>query len=124
MHTLLLKIVVNKFFDVSLEGVNQLLSTEIMSIDFDDRSVALKNNEKITSDLIISTVSPDFLFNYCYGELEYVGRDFFKIVLPINKFYLMMYILFIHNRKSTTNKVTEFKKFTKHESNNSLRNSG
>lgn len=111
----------NKFFDVSLEGVNQLLSTEITSIDFDDRSVAIKNNEKITSDLIISTISPDFLFNYCYGELEYVGRDFFKIVLPIKQVLPDdVYFIYYPDQQVQQTRVTEFKKFTKHESNNSL----
>ena len=100
----------NKFFDVSLEGVNQLLSTEITSIDFDDRSVAIKNNEKITSDLIISTISPDFLFNYCYGELEYVGRDFFKIVLPIKQVLPDdVYFIYYPDQQVQQTRVTEFK---------------
>ena len=40
---------------------------------------------KLESDMVISTTSPDVLFNYDDGELKYVGREVFKIVLPIEQ---------------------------------------
>ena len=36
-----------------------------------------------------------FSFKYCWGELAYVGRDFYKIVLPIKQVLRKMFILFI-----------------------------
>ena len=57
----------------------------------------------------------------CYGELAYVGRDFFKIVLPIeNLLPEDVYFLYYPNENEQQTRVTEFKKFTKHKSSNTL----
>ena len=71
--------------------------------------------------MIISTVSPDFIFSYCWGELKYVGRDFYKIVLP-NEQVLPedVYFIYYPNENEQQTRVTEFKKFTLHKSKNSL----
>ena len=71
----------NKFFDVSLNGCNVILDKLITKVDIDKTTVYF-DDDKLSADLIISTISPDFLFDNCWGELAYVGRDFFKIVLP------------------------------------------
>jgi UDP-galactopyranose mutase len=110
----------NKFFDVSLEGCNVLLNKEIIEVDMDKLTVHCKD-EKFSSDLIISTVSPDFLYKSCWGELAYVGRDFFKIVLPTeNVLPEDVYFLYYPNENEQQTRVTEFKKFTRHKSKNSL----
>jgi len=110
----------NKFFDVSLEGCNVLLNKEITEVDMDKLTVHCKD-EKFSSDLIISTISPDFLYKSCWGELAYVGRDFFKIVLPTeNVLPEDVYFLYYPNENEQQTRVTEFKKFTRHKSKNSL----
>ena len=110
----------NKFFKVSLEGCEVVLGKEIQSVDLEKTTVTVEN-EKIKSDLIISTVSPDFLFNSCWGELKYVGRDFFKIVLPIKEVFPKdVYFLYYPNEDEQQTRVVEFKKFTRHNSPNSL----
>ena len=111
----------NKFFDVSLKGCDVLLGRAIEKVDLEKISVLLDGNEKMNADLIISTTSPDFLFDYCYGELAYVGRDFYKIVLPIKEVLPKdVYFLYYPNPGEQQTRVTEFKKFTNHESHNSL----
>ncbi len=110
----------DNFFDVALEGCNILLNKEITNVDMDNLNVYC-GNEKFSSDLIISTVSPDFLYNNCWGELAYVGRDFFKIVLPTKQVLPDdVYFVYYPNENEKQTRVVEFKKFTQHKSENSL----
>ena len=110
----------NRFFDVALEGCDILLNREITSIDMDKLNVFC-DKEIISGDLIISTISPDFLYNECWGELAYVGRDFFKIVLPNEKVLPEdVYFIYYPNENEQQTRVTECKKFTLHKSKNSL----
>ena len=110
----------NKFFDVSLKDCNIILNKKITKVDIDKTTVHI-NDEKFSADLIISTVSPDFLFENCWGELAYVGREFYKIVLPIEQVLPDdVYFLYYPNENEQQTRVTEFKKFTKHKSKNSL----
>ena len=110
----------NRFFDVSLDGCNIKLNTYITKIDLDKKTVHTKD-DKFSGDMIISTVSPDFIFSYCWGELKYVGREFYKIVLP-NEQVLPddVYFIYYPNENEQQTRVTEFKKFTLHKSKNSL----
>lgn len=111
----------NRFFDVALAGCNVLLKTEVVHFDLDKCAVRLKGGETLKGDLMISTVSPDFLFDYCWGELAYVGRDFFKIVLPIQQALPDdVYFLYYPGPNEQQTRVTEFKKFTRYESPNTL----
>ena len=111
----------NKFFDISLEGCKVLLEKTISKIDLDETSVILDGKEKIKADMIISTVSPDYLMDYCFGELAYVGRDFYKIVLPIKQALPDdVFFLYYPNEGEGQTRVTEFKKFTNHKSSNTL----
>jgi UDP-galactopyranose mutase len=110
----------NKFFDVSLEGCKVLLNTSILDVDLDKNIIHTKHS-KFYGDLIISTASPDFLFKNCWGELKYVGREFYKIVLPCEQVLPdEVYFVYYPNENEQQTRVTEFKKFTNHKSNNSL----
>jgi len=111
----------NKFFDVSLDGCNVMLGAEVVDFDIDNCAVTLKDGEKLTADIMISTVSPDILHKFCWGELAYVGREFYKIVLPIEQALPDdVYFLYYPNESEQQTRVTEFKKFTQHESGNTL----
>lgn len=111
----------NKFFYISLEGCEVLLGKNISSVDLDNTTVVIDGKEKIKADLIVSSTSPDFLMNYCFGELAYVGRDFYKIVLPIEQALPDdVYFLYYPNEGEQQTRVTEFKKFTLHKSQNTL----
>ena len=71
--------------------------------------------------MIILTTSPDLPYKYCWGELAYVGRDFYKIVLPIKQALPDdVYFLYYPNPSELQTRVTEFKKFTQHVSSNTL----
>ena len=44
-------------------------------------------NEWHSYDMLVSTISPEILLDYCFGELRWAGRDFIKIVLPIKDIF-------------------------------------
>ena len=111
----------DRFFDVALQGCEVLLQTEVVAFDLDNCAVSLADGERLQADMMISTVSPDLLHEYCWGDLAYVGRDFFKIVLPIEQALPDdVYFLYYPNANEQQTRVTEFKKFTQHKSPNTL----
>ena len=105
----------NRFFDVTVEGTKVLLSTKIERYDIPHKTVWIKD-EKLTFDLIVNTISPDELFEKCYGELRYLGRDFHKIVFPTESVLPEhVYFLYYANDEKFT-RLVEYKKFTHHKS--------
>ena len=55
------------------------------------------------------------------GELAYVGREVYKIVLPIEQALPdEVYFVYYPGPNEQQTRVTEFKKFTQHKSNNTL----
>jgi UDP-galactopyranose mutase len=109
----------NRYFEVATEGVKPLLSTKIEKYDIPNRSVWIKG-EKHAFDLIVNTISPDELFDRCHGELRYMGRDFHKIVFPVEHvFPERVYFLYYANDEQFT-RIVEFKKLTRHEAPTSL----
>lgn len=109
----------NRFFDVTTEGVNVRLKTKIERYDIPKRTVWI-GGEKMTFDVIINTISPDELFEKCYGELPFLGRDFHKIVFPTEHvFPEHVYFLYYANDEKFT-RLVEYKKLTHHKSPTSL----
>ena len=76
--------------------------------------------EKLKFDIIVNTISPDTLFDNCYGELPFIGRDLFTIVFPTEYVFPdNVYFIYYPNTEKFT-RMVEYKKFTKHKSKNSL----
>ena len=71
-------------------------------------------------DLIVNTISPDILFDFCFGELPYMGRDITKIVLPVEHALPKNVYFTYYASDETYTRVTEYKKFTQFESPNTL----
>ncbi len=112
----------NPFFDETTPqtpGVTIHTNCEINAIDGDDASVII-DGKKVKPDLLVSSLSPDWLFQKRYGELQYMGRDFQKLVLPIEQAIPdPTYFLHYANDEPFT-RVVEYKKLTGHKSNNTL----
>lgn len=107
----------NRFFDIALEGCTVLLKSTIAGYDLDRCAVTLTDGTKVEGDILISTTSPDELMEYQYGELKYVGRDFVKIVLPIEQVFPEdVYFIYYPNANDVQTRVVEYKKFTQHKS--------
>jgi UDP-galactopyranose mutase len=89
-------------------------------LDGDKREVHLKDGEILTADILINTVHVDRLFGMQYGELQYCGRDFIPIWLPI-KNALPEDLTWIHySGVESHTRVTEFKKITDFKSDSTL----
>jgi UDP-galactopyranose mutase len=101
------------YFRVATAGARVLLSTEIERFDIPRKSVVIRGERK-TYDVIVSTISPDVLFDACYGELPYVGRELYPIVLPVE--FAMpehVYCCYYAGKEQFT-RIVEYKKFTRH----------
>ncbi|MFQ5514338.1 MAG: FAD-dependent oxidoreductase [Myxococcota bacterium] len=103
------------YFEVATAEAKVYLGTRIEKYDIPHKTVWLAG-EKWTFDVIVSTISPDILFDFCYGELPYVGREFHRIVLPVEiAFPPHVYFCYYANAESFT-RIVEYKKFTHHRS--------
>lgn len=101
------------FFKIATADVKVMLNTKIEQYDVPNRTVVL-NGEKRTFDVIVSSISPDILFEYCNGELPYVGRDILMIVLPV-EFCMPEHVYFIYFAgQERFTRIVEYKKFTLH----------
>jgi len=101
------------FFAIATRDATVHLSTEIERYDIPNRTVWIKG-EKQTYDIVVNTISPDLLFDKCFGELPYVGRDLHVIVLPI-EFCLPQDVYFLYYAgKEPFTRIVEYKKFTLH----------
>ena len=103
----------DSYFPFATKNTNVLLSTKIDEFDLEKKSVKI-NGEILKFDFIISTISPDILFQSCYGELKFIGRDLHKIVFPTEfVFPENVYFQYYTNDEKFT-RMVEYKKFTKH----------
>jgi len=106
----------NRFFDLALAGCEVLLNTTITGFDLSNCTVHI-GNQALKGDIIISTVSPDVLMDYQFGELKYVGREFLKVVLPIESVFPEdVYFVYYPNGNETHTRVVEYKKLTRYKS--------
>lgn len=107
------------YFEISTRNAKVILNSTIDEYDIQGKRVFFKGNW-FSFDVIVNTISPDDLFETCFGPLPYVGRDFHKIVLPQEfAFPENVYFIYYANSESFT-RLVEYKKFTKHSAKNTL----
>lgn len=107
------------YFSISTAETKVLLNTKIEKFDIGKKKVFF-NKEWHQFDIIINSISPDILFDKCYGELPYVGLDLELLVLPMEScFPKNVYFLYYANSESFK-RLVEYKKFTKYKSNTTL----
>jgi UDP-galactopyranose mutase len=107
------------YFEFATKAANVLLSTSIAKFDIPNKTVEI-NGQPTTYDVIVNTISPDELFENCYGALPFLGREFHKIVFPSEHvFPENVYFLYYANEERFT-RLVEYKKFTRHKSPTSL----
>ena len=111
----------NKYFDriKKYKNIKIFFNQNIKKISL-SKKIIYSNNKKFQYDILINTISPDFLLNYKFGELKFIGRDFHKIVFPTEHvFPKNVFFLYYPNKEQFT-RLVEYKKFTKHKSKTSL----
>ncbi len=103
------------YFDIATADTNVHLNTVIEQYDLPNKTVVI-GGEKKSYDLIVNTASPDDVMGHAYGELNYVGREFMKIVLPVeHAFPENVYFVYYASDEPFT-RIVEYKKFTNHKS--------
>jgi UDP-galactopyranose mutase len=107
------------YFELATQNVKVMLNLKIEKYDIPNYQVFFHNSWH-KYDVIVNTISPDILFNYEFGELPYIGRDFHKIVLPTEfAFPENVFFIYYANTEQFT-RLVEYKKFTKHKSRSTL----
>jgi len=102
------------YFEIATRDAEIHLNTMIEVYDIENHRVRI-HGEWRTYDVIISTISPEIILNNAFGPLRWVGRDFFKIVLPMEEvFPPNVYFLYYANNEPFT-RLVEYKKFYRYE---------
>jgi UDP-galactopyranose mutase len=100
------------YFDIATKGCTVLLNTAIQKYDLPNKTVVF-NGEARRYDVIVNTASPDTVMDFAFGELQYIGRDFIKFVLPIkHAFPENVYFLYYTGSEPFT-RIVEYKQFTR-----------
>jgi len=105
----------NPYFEQATEDCNVFFNTAIEDYNVEKKGVLI-NGEWIYADVLISTISPDELMHYCYGELKYMGRDFMKIILPIEKITPDPYYFLYYAGDEPYTRIVEYKLLTGYQS--------
>ena len=111
----------NKYFDniLKIKNVKVLFNSLANRFDLKKKTTFI-NGKKKNFDVLINTVSPDEILNFKFGKLSFIGRDFYKIVLPSKQIFPKnVFFLYYPNKESFT-RLVEYKKFTLHKSNTTL----
>jgi UDP-galactopyranose mutase len=110
----------NSFLEGCLEGCDVRLNSTIEAFDVDRKGVRV-NGEWVEGDMLISSVSPDILFDNHFGPLRYVGREFHKFVLPIERVFPKdVYFLYYPNANEQHTRIVEYKTLTGYDSPHTL----
>jgi len=98
------------YFSKATAGAKVHLNTVIEDFDIPARRVRIAG-EWHAYDLIVSTVSPEIILKNAFGPLRWMGRDFFKIVLPVGSVLPPeIYFLYYAGDEPFT-RIVEYKKF-------------
>jgi len=107
------------YFDFFTESINIFTSTKIEKFDLLRKRFFFNGSWK-QYDIVVNSISPDTLFDNCYGNLPFVGRDIEFIVLPIKHLFPKdIYMLYFPGPENFT-RIVEYKNFTNFHSNSTL----
>lgn len=105
----------NDYFDIATKNADIHLNAAIDEYDVENRRVKILE-QWLEFDIIISTISPEILLNNAFGPLRWIGRDFLKIVLPVEEVYPSdVYHLYYVNEEPFT-RIVEYKKYYRYKS--------
>ena len=105
----------NPYFDIATAEATVRLETTIEAYDIPNKTVRLDGEDR-TYDVIVNTIPPDVLFEHEHGELPFVGRDFHKIVLPMEHCFPKDVFFLYYAGDEQFTRLVEYKRFTGHQS--------
>lgn len=107
------------YFSRAVDGCDVHLGLSIDAFDMGRRRVRIADAWH-AYDLVVSTISPEILLDNAFGPLRWMGRDLWKIVLPVPEvFPPNVYSLYYANAEPFT-RIVEYKKFYRNESRSTL----
>ncbi|MFC1704334.1 FAD-dependent oxidoreductase [Candidatus Omnitrophota bacterium] len=109
----------NSYFEKCVEGCSVIYDTFVDKFDLKNKKIFVRN-KWLSADLIINTASIDMVFEYMYGELKYIGRDFLKIILPIERVTPEPYHYLHYAGDEPYTRIFEYKLLTGYESPHTL----
>lgn len=109
----------NSYFDKCVEGCQLTYNTFVDKFDLEKKRV-LANGSWIGGDIIINTASIDLVFEYCYGELRYIGRDFLKVILPVERVTPEPYYFIHYAGDEPYTRIIEYKLLTGYKAKDTL----
>lgn len=101
----------DEYFSKCTEDVEVHLCSPPEVIDVSKKRVKVKN-EWLAADILVNTISLDDFMGYCFGELPYIGRDFIKLVLPIEEVLPGAIQYLFYPGEEEFLRVVEYKKLT------------
>ena len=110
----------NSYFEQMTSNTRVIFGESVRQLDLEKRVVKLSDGSQMEGDIIISTIPIDELCNYIYGELPYAGRDFTVFVLPCRQVFPGDVRFCHYAGHEPYTRITEFKKITYYESEDSL----
>lgn len=103
------------YFPLATRDTKVHLNTTIEAFDIEKHRVKVAG-EWQHYDVIISTIFPEVLMNNAFGPLRWMGRDFVKMVMPVETvFPEHVYFLYYANDEPFT-RLVEYKKFYQYKS--------
>ncbi len=109
----------NEYFDDCVKGCTVKLDSTVEEYDIPNKKLKI-DNEWFSPDIIISTISLDEIFNYSHGDLRYRGRDFIKILLPIERVSPDPYYFLYYAGDEPYTRIVEYKLLTGYKSKDTL----
>lgn len=109
----------NSYFDKCVEGCQIIYNTFVDKFDFEKKRVFV-DGSWISGDVIINTASIDLVFEYCYGELRFIGRDFLKIILPAEQITPEPYYFIHYAGDEPYTRIIEYKLLTGYKASDTL----
>lgn len=105
----------NSYFERCVSDCRVIFKVFVDKFDLDNKRV-LVNEEWITGDIIVNSASLDIVFEYMYGELKYIGRDFLKIILPVERITPDPYYFIHYAGDEPYTRIMEYKLLTGYQS--------
>lgn len=109
----------NTYFDKCVVDCDVKMNTKVNIFDLNNKRVKT-DKEWLSADVIINTASLDTVFEHCYGELRYIGREFEKIILPTETIFPDPYHFVHYASDEPYTRIVEYKKMTGYKSPHSL----
>ncbi|MCR5347417.1 MAG: FAD-dependent oxidoreductase [Fretibacterium sp.] len=109
----------NRFFDCCVKDAKVILGAAAEVVDLENRKVAV-NGEILSADIIVSTIALDDLMHNAYGELRYMGRDFYPMVFPAEHIFRNFHHFIHYPNEEKYTRIVEYKNLTGHQSKDTL----